>query len=263
MESLAVIPPLFTRGAARWVGVLVTGSALGCSGCRNEPAREAPRAAQTAAEPAPPEPAARELGAHEQKRSETPAALRSCSSVGPMGCAAAPSKRADLCTQSRPCVLLDTPDPSFLEDMTLDCGDPPFAESVKNEAPASPPEAPDVSLVNLVGMTGMMVRAAASYLVVERAEGACLVDTVHGWDMSPSASETTFEARWEQTPAGLRLHVQSQRTLHEPLDDGEFAEGVSDVRSESCERLVYALDAGKFTLSSRNTNPGACDAGLP
>jgi hypothetical protein len=222
-------------------------------------------AEQTAAEPPALAPNAREPGAPEQQRAETKAPLRSCSSVGPMACAAAPSKRASLCTQSGPCIRLSTPDPSFLEDMTLDCGDPAFAEPAQKEpAPSNHPEAPEVSLVNLVAMTGMMVRAAASYLVAELEEGACLVDTVHGWDMSPSASETTFETRWEQTPAGLRLHVQSQRTLHEPLDDEEFAEGVSDVRSESCERIVYELRAGELTPSSRSSSQGACAAaGMP
>jgi len=56
------------------------------------------------------------------------------------------------------------------------------------------------------------------------------------------------------------LHLQSRRIMHEPLDDEEFAAGVSDIRGDSCESLVYDVEGGRFTRSKQSSNRGACDA---
>jgi len=117
---------------------------------------------------------------------------------------------------------------------------------------------PTISLINMVALSGMTIQFTAAYLVAELPQGACLVDVVHDWDMSPSYAETALETRWESTPSGARLQVQSRRIIHEPLDDEELDQGVSDVFSDYCERLSYDVVGGKLTRVAQSSNEAAC-----
>jgi hypothetical protein len=103
-----------------------------------------------------------------------------------------------------------------------------------------------------------MIHFGASFLIAERSDGVCLVDRVHDWDARPSYVEVDLKTRWEQTPAGHRVQLVSERVMHEPLDESESAEGVSDVRSRACQHRVYDTAGGRFSRVEQRLSAGPC-----
>jgi hypothetical protein len=116
-----------------------------------------------------------------------------------------------------------------------------------------------IALMNSVAENDVgMIQFGATYLIAEFAEGSCLVDLVHDWDLRPSFVETDLAARWVRASSGFRLHLDSRRILHEPLDESESSAGASDVRSDVCARVTYEVVEGRFTQIERGTSSGAC-----
>ena len=187
------------------------------------------------------------------------APLATCATLGPMACSTAPTSRTKLCKESGPCILRHVPQPAHFEDLTFDCAEGAFTEPAGAPSPAPVTEGrPVISLINMVALSGMTIQFTASYLVAELPQGACLVDVVHDWDMSPSYAETALETRWESTSSAARLQVQSRRIIHEPLDEEESEAGVSDVFSDYCEHRTYDVGDGKLTRVAQSSTAGAC-----
>jgi hypothetical protein len=169
-----------------------------------------------------------------------------------------------MCTASGACIAANVTPSTQFEGLTFEC-DPDDAPG-STEAGFTPPlPAPAgsgvaaLSLMNVVAENEVgMIQFGASYLVAELPEGACLLDLVHGWDMRPSYVETVLGARWQPNGAGFLLRANSRRIQHEPLDESESAEGVSDARADFCEDLEYEVSGGRFKRVGQRTSKGAC-----
>jgi hypothetical protein len=140
----------------------------------------------------------------------------------------------------------------------------PAASDAPFSAPEPAPSGSGLTALRLLDAVAVdevgMIHFGASYLLAERAGAVCLVDIVHEWAARPSYVETALSTRWEDTASGRRVRLASQRVMHEPLDDSELAAGVSDVRSDLCVRVVYALVGGALTRAERSTSSGPCGA---
>lgn len=171
---------------------------------------------------------------------------------------------AELCSAERAGGLLPLPASSQFEGLRAAC-DPDRVPAASHGSFSEPLPAPAGSglgalrLLNAVAVDDVgMIHFGASYLVAQWGDAACLVDIVHEWAARPSYVETVLVARWQDTTTGRRLQLASERVMHEPLDESELVAGVSDVRSDICVRVVYALAGGTFTRLEQATSPGAC-----
>jgi hypothetical protein len=165
-----------------------------------------------------------------------------------------------LCSQG-PCIIDSVPE-GLLQGFDVDCdrlrlSDPIETSFVSREPAPAASGVTQIAMVEMVAGPDSRIAYDASYLVAEYTEGWCLVDVVLGWNQRRGFVENDFQPRWEPHPNGLRLHLQSHRVLHEPLDQAA-EEGTSDVSYEHCNRYVYELSAGRFTRISEQVAAGVC-----
>lgn len=190
----------------------------------------------------------------------------SCAGWRPLACAVPPAPASALCAASTLCLEAELAADAALRGLSPGCDTDALAAGVTgplSPADAAPQTAPVLALrlLNVVAENDVgMIQFGASFLVAERAGGACLVDRVHGWEARPSYVETTLASRWQPAAAGYRLELTSERIIHEPLDEAESASGVSDERSRVCTHLVYDVSAERFSRVEERTLVGPCRA---
>jgi len=233
--------------------------ALALGACHTAAARVAPGTGQAGESAAAAAPAAAE-GAGPLA---TPARA-SCDGAGPLASPEPPLALAELCSGERARSVVRLPTTRQFEGLHAAC-DPDRVPGASHGAFTAPEPAPAGSglaalrVLNTVAVDDVgMIHFGASYLVAERSGGVCLVDIVHEWAARPSYVETGLSARWEETATGQRVRLASERVMHEPLDDTEFAAGVSDVRSEDCVLVVYHVSEGSLSRVEQAASPGAC-----
>jgi len=157
-----------------------------------------------------------------------------------------------------------TADDISLEGHAIQCDADPVIEPLetafsKREPAPSQSGVTATTVVNLRSMEDSISKLDASYLIAEFAEGSCLVDIVHGWEMGRLVHDTATDARWETD--GLRLLIESTRVLRDELDEGQATD------EPHCERLSYRVVEGRFTRLGResafNDRPEASTQLLP
>ena len=146
-----------------------------------------------------------------------------------------------------------TADDRSVEDLSIQCDvdlvrDPLEAAFAKREPAPSKSGVTATTVVNLRSTEESISMFDASYLIAEFAEGSCLVDIVHGWELSRIVRETSVTTRWED---GI-LRIDSTRVLYDEPDEGEAEE------EPRCERLSYRVTDGRFTRLGRESSAGAC-----
>lgn len=182
--------------------------------------------------------------------------VRSCSSVGPTACDMPPRPLTALCSPPTSCLATTADAPTF-EDLSIECDSDPRRSTVEGAfsnlelAPAGS-GVTATAVMDLLATQESTSRFDASYLVAQLAEGSCLVDFVHDWEMSWFVHETTVQTRWEITADGFRLHLEADRVLHDRLDEGQAP------YEHHCEMLSYDVAGGRFTRLSRESLPGYC-----
>jgi hypothetical protein len=176
-----------------------------------------------------------------------------------MACAGAPTKHADLCTNSTACARAFTKEVSDIDDMNVRCKDNVESDYSTRPAPVGS-GLNGTSLVTLVAVEpDDWPIYTAFYLVADFSEGgSCLVDVVHGWEIRASDSETTFDTQWKPAPGGFRLQVASRRIVYQVLDAEEREAGESDVSTDYCERITYDVVEGRFTRVAQTSTKGSC-----
>lgn len=117
------------------------------------------------------------------------AKLDSCKAVGPIGCDMTPRPSSELCHPAHSCLKPMTADDISVDDLSIQCDvdlvrDPLEAAFSKREPAPSGSGVTATTVVNLRSTQDMTSMFDASYLIAEFAEGSCLVDIVHGWEMS-------------------------------------------------------------------------------
>jgi len=181
------------------------------------------------------------------------AKLDSCKAVGPVGCDMPPRPSSELCHPAHSCLRPRTADDISVEDLSIQCDvdlvrDPLEAAFSKREPAPRGSGVMTTTVMNLRSTQDMTSMFDASYLIAEFAEGSCLVDIVHGWEMSRLVRETSVTTRWED---GV-LRIDSTRVLYDEPDEGEAEE------EPRCERLSYRVTDGRFTRLGHESIVGAC-----
>jgi hypothetical protein len=182
------------------------------------------------------------------------AKLDSCRAVGPVACDMPPRPTPELCQPAHSCLRKLTADDISVEGLVIECDADPTIEPLdtgfSKREPA--PTGSGVTATTVVDLRSTEDRTSmfeASYLIAEFAEGSCIVDIVHRWEMSRLIWETGVATRWDE---GFVLRLDATRVLYDEPDEGVAP------KEPYCERLSYRVTDGRFTRLGRESSAGAC-----
>lgn len=185
-------------------------------------------------------------------------AIGICRSAGRLACDQPPSS-ADpkaLCEQLTACLENRRFGGGVVKGVIL-C-EPLASETKLGNAPVQA-----LAAVSAIAENAEQSQFHAAYLVGRTAQGWCILDELLDPMSSPNGCDAKF--RITAKPAShaepQQATVSAQRTCYDTRDQQELARGESNVRSQSCAKVLYALAEGSLKRLEFSERASVCAEG--